>query len=103
MRVLELTDTLIVSGRMRIRPDKRDQAIEAALTLVEASRKEEGCREFRIFSDLADPYCLFVFEIWEGVDAMTRHFQTAHMTEFQELAKKFVLGDPDVKRYKVAA
>jgi len=94
---------LIVSGRVQIRPDKRDQAVEAALEMVQATRQEAGCREYRIFTDLADPYTLFVYEVWEDVEAMTRNFQTPHMAAFQEHLKKVALGEPEVKRYVVAA
>ena len=97
------SDALIVSGKVRIRPDKRDLAIEAALHMAGESRKEDGCREFKVLNDISDPYTLFLFEIWENVDAMTRHFQTEHMAEFQEHMKKCALGEPDVKRYLVAA
>lgn len=97
------SDALIVSGKVRIRPDKRELAVEAALRLAEESRKEEGCREFKVLSELSDPYTLFMFEVWEGVESMTRHFQTEHMAVFQEHMKKCALGEPDVKRYLVAA
>lgn len=71
--------------------------------MVQATRREEGCREYRIFTDLADPYTLFVYEVWDNVEAMTRNFQTSHMAAFQEQLKKVALGDPEVKRYVVAA
>lgn len=103
MKGLSHSDTLIVSGKVRIRPDKRELAVEAALRLAEASRKEDGCREFKVLTELADPYTLFVFEVWDGVESMTRHFQTEHMAAFQEHMKKCALGEPDVKRYLVAA
>ncbi len=94
---------LIVSGKVRVKPEKREAAIEAALHMAEASRNDPGCREFRIFSDLADPYTFFMFEAWESVDAMTRHFQTEHMAEFQTQLKKVAVGYPEIKRYVVAA
>lgn len=93
--------SLIVTGRLRIRPDRRDAALAAALSLAEASGSEPGCIEFRVFSDAADPYLLTFFEVWSGVDAMTRNFQTVHMTQFHEAAKTFAVGELEVKRYVV--
>lgn len=99
----ENTDALIVSGKVRIRPDKRDLVIQAALHMADESRKEAGCREFKVLTDISDPYTLYVFEIWDSVESMTRHFQTEHMAVFQEHLKKCAVGEPDVKRYLVAA
>jgi quinol monooxygenase YgiN len=95
--------SLIVSGRVTVRSDKREQAVEAVLELVQATRQEDGCREFRAFTDLTDPCTLCIFEVWENVEAMTRHFQTTHMATFQEHLKKVAVGEPEVKRYVVAA
>lgn len=93
--------TLMVTGRLSIRPDRRDVALAAALALAEASRLEPGCIEFRVFCDASDPYLLVFFEQWSGVDAMTRNFQTFHMTQFREAAKVFAVGELEVKRYVV--
>lgn len=95
--------SLIVSGRVSIRPDRKEQAVAAALVMVEASRNEPGCKEFRVFADLADPYTLCIFEVWDNVESMTRHFQTPHMAVFQEQLKKVAIGEPDIKRYVIAA
>jgi quinol monooxygenase YgiN len=93
--------TLMVTGRLQVRPDRRDAALAAALALAEASRTEPGCLEFRVCSDAADPYLIVFFEQWSGVDTMTRNFQTFHMTQFRESAKQFAVGELEVKRYVV--
>lgn len=93
--------SLIVTGRLRIKPDRREVALAAALALAEASCAEQGCHEFRVFNDAADPYVLVFFEVWNSVDAMTRNFQTFHMTQFHESAKAFAVGELEVKRYVV--
>lgn len=93
--------SLIVISRLRIRPDRRDQALAAAITMSEASRGEQGCLEFRVFSDASDPYLVVFFEVWSGVDAMTRNFQTFHTAQFLEDAKKFAVGEAEVKRFVV--
>lgn len=99
----ERADALIVAGKVRVRPDKRALAIEAAERMAEATRREAGCREYRVLTDVSEPNTLFVFEVWDSVDAMIRHFQTAHMAEFQEQLKKVAAAEPEVKRYLIAA
>jgi len=99
----ERADALIVAGKVRVRPDKRALAIEAAERMANATRQEAGCREYRVLTDVSEPNTLFVFEVWDSVDAMIRHFQTAHMAEFQEQLKKVSVAEPEVKRYLIAA
>lgn len=94
---------LVVTSRVRIRADRRDHAVEAAAEVVRASREEPGCEEFRVAQDLVDPDTLCFLEVWENVESLTRHFQTSHVAAFNEKMRTIAVGDPEVKRYRVAA
>ena len=74
---------IVISGRLTVRPDQRDQAIAAATALVKATRAEEGYAEYTFSTDITDPNVLCFFEIWESEEAQTAHGKSAHMAGVQ--------------------
>jgi quinol monooxygenase YgiN len=93
---------LIVSGRVPVRPERRAEAVAAALKMAAATQAEAGCRSYSFYSDLADPNTFFIYEEWEDEAALTAHFQTPHMAEFNAVIPAFVAGPPSINRYDVS-
>jgi quinol monooxygenase YgiN len=92
---------ILVAGSARIRPERRDEAVRAALAMGAATRAEPGCRQYRFYADLEAPDTFFVFEEWESEDALARHFETPHLAEFQTKLAALLAGPLDVRRYSV--
>lgn len=92
---------IVVAGKVVVRPERREQAIRAALAMAEATRKEAGCLTYQFSADLADPNTILVFEEWESDEALTRHFQTEHMRTFRAGVVEVLAGAPSIKRYVV--
>jgi quinol monooxygenase YgiN len=93
----------VVAGTVRVRPEKRDEAIRVALTMARATQAESGCRTYRFYADLEDPAVFFIFEEWESEEALGAHFQTEHMAAFQAALPELVAGPPDIRFYSVAS
>jgi quinol monooxygenase YgiN len=93
----------VVAGTVRVRPEKRDEAIRVALTMAKATQAESGCRAYRFYADLEDPAVFFIFEEWESEEALGAHFQTEHMAAFQAALPALVAGPPDIRFYTVAS
>lgn len=94
---------IVVAGKVAIRPERREDAIRAALAMAEATRKEAGCLTYQFSADLADPSTILIFEEWESDEALTRHFQTEHMRVFRAGLPQLLAGPPSIKRYAVAS
>ena len=77
-----MSDTIIVTGVIDLDPAKRDDAIAAALAVMESTRAEEGNEGYAFTADLADPGRLHVVEQWASAEAMDAHMKTAHLAEF---------------------
>lgn len=92
---------ILVSARVAVRPDRREQAAEAARKMVEATQKEAGCREYNFYWDVRDPNLIHVFEIWESDEALNAHFQTPHMAEFAQALPDVLAEEPKIYRYVV--
>jgi quinol monooxygenase YgiN len=94
---------LIVAGTVRVDPAKREEAIRVARAMATATQAEAGCRDYRFWSDLADPALFFIFEVWDSEDALARHFQAEHMRTFQQALPGLGARDFAIQRYAVAS
>jgi quinol monooxygenase YgiN len=92
---------IVIAGQVAVRPERRSEAVAAALAMAEATRRENGCISYRFSSDLADPNTILIFEEWESEDALGRHFQTEHMRVFRATLPQLLAGPATVKRYVV--
>ena len=77
-----MSDTIIVTGTIDLDPAKRDDAIAAALEVMEATRAEEGSVAYTFSTDLSDPGRLHLVEEWASAAAMDAHMQTPHLAAF---------------------
>lgn len=94
---------IVIAGTIQVRPERREEAVRAALAMAEATRRESGCVSYAFYGDLLDPGMFFVFEEWESDAALVAHFQTEHMARFQQQAAALLAGAPAIKRYVVEA
>jgi quinol monooxygenase YgiN len=84
-----MSDTIIVTGTIDLDPAKRDDAIAAALDVMEATRAEEGNEGYTFSTDLADPGRLHLVEQWASEAAMQAHMTTPHLATFMEKMATF--------------
>ena len=94
---------IVVAGKVRIKPERRQAAIDAALRMQQATQAEAGCVAYHFYASLEDPNLFFVFEEWESEKALERHFQTAHMEAFQRQLPEFLDGEIRIKQYVIAS
>ena len=92
---------IVIAGTVPVRPDRRADAVKAALAMAEATHAEPGCRTYRFAADLGDPNTFLVFEEWEDEAALARHFATEHMATFRRAVPALVAGRSAVRRYVV--
>ena len=93
---------IVVAGSVRIRPERRDEAVRVAVAMAKATRAEPGCRHYSFYADLEAPDTFFLFEEWDSEEALARHFDTPHMAEFQKKLPGLLAGPLDIRRYTVA-
>jgi quinol monooxygenase YgiN len=83
---------IIVVGRVTVRPEARDRALEVSLEHVRRSRTEPGCLLHSVHHDVEDPDTLVFLEQWEDDAALQAHFAVpeslAFVTALSELASK---------------
>ena len=92
---------LVIAGVVRIDPERRDEAVAAAVTMMRETRKEPGCRSYTFSADLEDPGCFHIFEEWETQEALDAHFSSPHMATFQGTVGKLGVREMTVRRYAI--
>ena len=92
---------IVIAGKIQIRPERREEAVRAALAMAEATRREKGCVAYGFYGDLADPGTFLLFEEWESDAALAAHFQSEHMARFQQQVPALIAGPPSINRYTV--
>lgn len=74
---------LAIGGTFEIDPTRRDDFVVAALTVMAATRAEQGCEHYAFSADLEDLSRIHLFERWASQEALSEHLQSAHIAEFR--------------------
>lgn len=70
---------LIVTGEIEIDPADVGRLRDAAITMMDETAKEEGCRFYRFYQDIQHPGKIRVYEEWESEAHLQAHMETPHM------------------------
>ena len=94
---------IIVIGWARLAAGEMDRLHDAAITMLEETRKEDGCISYTYGRAVEDPDTMLITEIWESQEALTAHSQSPHMATFNKaMAGANILGI-SVKSYPAEA
>ncbi len=67
---------------IKVSPENREKVLTAARSLVEASRKEDGCRAYDIFESATIPEHLMICETWRDQAALDAHSVSPHFEKY---------------------
>lgn len=70
--------TITVVARLVAKKDSIDAVKSELLKLIEPTRKEQGCIEYRLHQDNADPAVFVFYENWESAISLEKHTVTDH-------------------------
>jgi len=92
---------IIVHGTFPIKSEIREEAIEAMKKMAGSSRSEIGCLTYEFYVGLSNPNTILLFQEWESVEALERHWETSHMVDFLEQLPHLLAGEVATRRYEV--
>jgi quinol monooxygenase YgiN len=93
---------LLVIGRVRCEPDRRDELIGLLVGMQDESRREDGCLRYGFFAAVEDPLSFVAVEEWRDRPALDRHFAQPHLREFTRGLLEIVSERPEVAIHEVA-
>src|SRR5688572_17126543 len=74
-----MTDKIDVVAHIHAADGNEDVVREALESLVEPTRKEEGCLRCDLFQDVSDPLKFTFIEEWSSPAALEAHSKSAHI------------------------
>lgn len=92
---------IVLHASFPIDPDHREEALELADDLVDASNEEPGVIDYRATVDVQDEHTLRFFERYEDEAAFEAHSESDHFQAFEERLPDLLAGEPDVRRFEV--
>jgi quinol monooxygenase YgiN len=93
---------ILVIGRVRCEPERRDDLVALLERMQENSRKEDGCIRYGFFAAVEDPNGFVAVEEWADRAALDRHFAEPHLREFAKGLLEVVSEQPEVAIHEVA-
>jgi quinol monooxygenase YgiN len=82
------------------KPGFEDDLRQLLAALQTASRRDDGCLEYSVFSDEQDPRTFLLYEKWTSSEALDAHNEQQHVKEFLRSAEPFMAGDLRVHRLR---
>ena len=98
-----LGNMIVVHATLPVKSEKREEAIEAAKSVAEKSRDEDGIVEYRVAVDADDRNLLRFFEQYEDEAAFGAHASSEHFAEFVGTLPEFLDGEASLKRFEVSS
>jgi quinol monooxygenase YgiN len=95
--------TLIVAGTVRVPPQNMDALRPHMVTMIAATRQEDGCETYGFAEDVAEPGLIHIFEVWRDQDALGAHGRTTHMAAWRAAGAGLGVSDRKIAAYEVAS
>ena len=78
---------IVVTGHIRVRPEKIEELRPHMRAVLEATRKEPGCILYAFGEDVLDPGLIRIVERWQSWETLTPHGQTPHIKAWSAAIK----------------
>jgi len=97
-----MTDTrIIISGTVDLPPGQLEQAIAAAVPLIEGALGQAGCLDYDWCPDPRHPGRIRVFERWRDEAALAAHFHGEWYRRMREALGGFGILAAETAKYRV--
>ncbi len=87
---------IIVTGHLRVPPQKVDALRETMRATLEATRREDGCVLYAYGEDVLDPGLIRIVERWRDWPSLEAHGKAPHMATWRDALGKAGVLERDV-------
>ena len=92
---------LIVTAKMKIKPETENIFLEKTKPLIEGSRAEKGCIEYALYKSTEEENTFIMVEQWQNQEIFDKHAASAHFKQFGVEAGPLFAAELDVKVYPI--
>ncbi len=89
--------------KVSVRPEQRDQWLDAVRMNAAQTRSEEGCKSYEISEDLETPNKFLIVEEWTTLEAQYNHFRNPEFGQLMSSLSDLLAAPPDVSIHEVAS
>jgi quinol monooxygenase YgiN len=93
---------LLVIGRVRCDPERREELVALLRRMQDDSRREDGCLRYGFFAAVEDEHSFVAVEEWADRDALDRHFAQPHLADFASSLLEIVSERPEVAIHEIS-
>lgn len=90
---------IIIHATLTIDTTKEALFLSEITTLLDASRAEEGNISYDLVKQVDKENEFKMIEVWEDMNAVSKHNTSAHFTSFSEKAKDFLIAPIQLSVY----
>jgi quinol monooxygenase YgiN len=90
---------LTVVAEITAKPGSEEELRALLLSIVEPTRKEDGCIQYDLHVSTAEPGKFLFFENWEDQAALAKHAASEHLKAFGAKAAGLVGGPSKIVTY----
>ncbi|MGE5659361.1 MAG: putative quinol monooxygenase [Actinomycetota bacterium] len=95
--------TIRVVARLEALPDKVEELKALLLSVIEPTRQEPGCIQYKLLQNQADPTDFTFVEEWESHDLLDAHLASPHIQSALPKLNGIAAKPPDIRRYQLLA
>jgi quinol monooxygenase YgiN len=70
---------IIVTARVVIKPESRDDVLPVLTEVQAASRLDDGCESYGYYESIDEPNVFSAVEVWRDDQALAAHFKQPHI------------------------
>ena len=82
----------VLMVRIKVKPERLDDFIEATMANAKASREEPGIVRFDVLRSSDDPTRFVLYEAYRDADAPARHKETSHYLAWRDACEPLLDG-----------
>ena len=86
---------IIVSGTLKTTNEVLDSLTGPLRDLIEATRREAGCKVYAFARDVSEPGLVRIYEEWDSREALAAHSKAAHVGQWHQALE--AAGGAEVK------
>jgi len=95
-----MDDLLTVVAEMKAKPGKEEELRAAAMALIQPTRNEDGCVQYDLHVNTADPSRLVFYENWTSLEHLASHAASVHLKAFGAIAGDLLEFPARVETYR---
>lgn len=93
---------VVVAGKFKIKPEKRELFLKLATSIIEPTRKELGVISYSFYEESTIPNSFIYFEEWQSREALSQHLKADYTQQLLSVFPEIIDREPDIKVYDIA-